>query len=103
MEEKKSKSGNMMFEITVALDTDPSVGCICYAVAEEGKRWFLKQLLQACDIQKDENGLYNFDTDYLIGKIVSGKVRNETETFINRDRQEETKTKAKIVAFKKRG
>lgn len=103
MDEKTSKSGNNMFEIQLALSSDPSQGCKVYAIAEEGKRWFLKSLLQACGYAPDEEGLYDFDTDDMIGKNVAGKVVNQKEIWIDRDGRDRETTKAKIVNFNKMG
>jgi hypothetical protein len=101
MKEEKSKSGNMMFEITIVLSNDPTTGCTVFAVAEEGKRWFLKQLLSACGVSPKENGVYDFDTDEIVGKTVNGYVTNQTETWINRNGEEQTTMKSKVVKFQK--
>ena len=100
MEEKVSKSGNDMFEVQLALDSDPSQGCKVYLVDQEGKRWFLKQLLKACGVTENEEGLYEFDTDELIGKLVQGRVANQKEEWIDREGNPQTTNRCKVVEFK---
>lgn len=101
VEEQTSKQGNQMFKVAIALATDPQIGMDVYAVAEEGKRWFLKQLLNACECTKDEDGNYDWSEEDLVGKNVQGRVENNQETWIDRQGAERTTTKSKVVEFRK--
>ena len=101
VEEKTSKSGNQMFVVSVALAQDPGTGQDVYCVAEEGKRWFLKQLLKACEVPVLEDGSFDWSEEDLIGKNVQGRVENNQETWIDRQGAERTTTKSKVVEFRK--
>lgn len=101
VEEQTSKSGNLMFKVSVALAADPQTGMDVYCVAEEGKRWFLKQLLKACDCPQDENGHYDWSEEDIESRTIQGRVENNQETWIDRNNAERTTTKSKIVEFRR--
>lgn len=82
--EKESKAGNPMF-MFMFKDLELQEDVEIYAVAVEGKQWFLKSILQACNIQPDENGVMDWDIPDLIGKKVKGYIEHVTEKWINRD------------------
>ncbi len=99
IEEKVSSQQNDMLVMQVALDSDPSQGSTVYMVTQEGKRWFLKQLLEACGITQNQEGNYDFDTDELIGKLVEAKVVNVNDEWVDRNGATQSKMKSKIVKF----
>jgi len=98
-EEQISKSGNEMFKITIT-DCETFQEIDIYAIAVPKKRWFLKSLLSACQIKAGENEVYEWDTEEIIGKIISGRVEHKEETWVNRDNQEMKSIKHKVVEVK---
>jgi len=101
VEEKISKAGNQMFVVNIALDTNAGIGTEVYMIAEQGKRWFLKQLLKACDCPASEDGVYDWSEEDIIGKIVEGRVENAQEEWIDRNGNPRTTEKSKVVEFRK--
>jgi hypothetical protein len=101
VENKLSKAGNDMFVIGLALDSNAGIGTEVYMIAEQGKRWFLKQLLKACDCPASEDGVYEWDEDDIIGKTVEGRVENVQEEWIDRKGNARTTEKSKVVEFRK--
>ena len=101
LEEQTSKGGNQMFKINLALAEKPSEGLPVYAVAEPKKRWFLKQLLKACDCPASEDGIYDWSPEDIEGKTVQGRVENTKEKWIDREGNERETLKSKIVEFRK--
>lgn len=101
IEEQTSKQGNQMFKISLALADNPQEGLTVYAVAEQGKRWFLKQLLKACDCSLDESGNFDWSEEDLEGKTIDGRVENAKETWIDRDNKERETLKSKVVEFRR--
>lgn len=84
VEPKISKSGNEMFVINIT-DDKTSYSEDIYLISKEGKRWLLKELLSACGITKDEQGIYNWKESDLIGKEIFGLVEHESQEYINRN------------------
>lgn len=101
VEEQTSKQGNQMFKISFVLADKPSEGTTVYAIAEPGKRWFLKQLLKACDCPASEDGVYDWSEEDIEGKTVQGRIENQKETWIDRDGKDRETLKSKVVEFKK--
>lgn len=101
IEEQTSKQGNQMFKISLALADDPTTGQDVYAIAEAGKRWFLKQLLSACDCPAGEDGIYDWSEEDIEGRTVSGRIENQEETWIDRAGNERTTTRSRIMQFRK--
>ena len=97
-EEISKSSGNDMFKIRVA-ELEHYQEVTIYAIAVEGKRWFLKQILVACGIEPTDKGIFKWDEGDIIGKVVSGKVIHITEPWTNREGKEVTTTKHKIEAI----
>jgi hypothetical protein len=98
----KSKAGNEMYEITLALENDPSQGTKVYCVTEQGKRWLLKSFLRALDCATTETGEYIFDkeeAEAATGKIINGKVILEENKWLDRSGEERANTKCKVVNF----
>lgn len=95
-----SKAGNDMF-VCQFQDVKSGKTKKMWLVSVEGKRWLLKQLLEACGIERNpDTKKYDWDFPDVIGKPVMGYVQVENETFIDRSGQEVTKPKSKIVEFK---
>lgn len=106
LEEGMSQEGNPKFVLTIASVVDPGQGFNQHLTNIPGKRWLLRQLLEACGIEpeKDETGkkIYNWDVSDVEGKIVSGKIVHDVTPFIGRDSNEIIIPKAKIIQFKKK-
>jgi hypothetical protein len=103
VEEKMSKQGNQMFLVKVVSTEDYGTGTDVYLVAEKGKRWFLKQLLKACDCPAGEDGVYDWSEEDVEGHTVSGRVEHQQDKpWTDRNNVEQPgKLKARIVEFKK--
>lgn len=103
LEEQTSKQGNLMFVAKVVSAENVGIGTDVYLVAEKGKRWFLKQLLAACDCTPDDAGHFIWDISDVENKIVQGRVEhNQEDDWIDRQgKNQKGKLKAKIVEFKK--
>ena len=103
IEEQTSKQGNQMFLAKVVSTEDTGIGTDVYMVAEKGKRWFLKQLLKACDSPASEDGVYDWSEEDIEGHIVQGRVEHQQEDdWIDRKgNTQKGKLKARIVEFKK--
>ncbi len=95
-----SKKGNDMF-VSDFVHVKTEKHMKMWLVSVEGKRWMLKQLLEACGIVKSEDGNYNWDFPDIINKSILGYVQNVDESFIGRDGNEVKTQKSKIVEFKK--
>lgn len=98
MVQRVSKAGNNMFVATL-FDEETKNEMDVFLVAEKGKRWFLKMLLSAVGIEADENGVFEWDTDDVVGKEVIAKVEHYTEPWINREGNEVQVNKAKVTEF----
>lgn len=95
--EAVSKSfGNAMFIFTFK-DTVLGQEEEVYAVAVEGKRWFLKSVLKACGIKETKDGVYNWDIPDVMDKMVMGTVIHFPDTWINQKNETITTTKHKIT------
>ena len=103
VEEKTSKQGNQMFLVKVVSVNDYSIGTDVYLVAEKGKRWFLKQLLKACDCPAGEDGIYDWSEEDVEGHTIQGRVEHQQDKdWIDREGVTQPgKLKARIVEFKK--
>lgn len=99
---KVSQAGNEMFEI-VLWDKEMEQDETVYAIAEQGRRWFLKQILGACDVPASKDGVYEWDISDILGKSVMGKVKHvKGDDWINREgKTVEGIPKAKIVQIAK--
>lgn len=105
MEEGISKSNNPKYIINFASADDPANALQQDITNIPGKRWLLRQLLEACGIEPEENEegrkMYNWDISDIEGKTVSAKIIHDKTPFIGRDGNEIIIPKAKIVEFKK--
>jgi hypothetical protein len=104
MQEGVSKQGNSKYTINFASAIDPSNGLVQDLTNLQGKRWLLRQLIEACGIEpeKNEEGrkIYNWEISDLEGKVISAKIMHDKTPFIGRDGQEITIPKAKIIEFR---
>lgn len=96
--EELSKAGNQMFKIRVA-DVETSNEEDIYAIAVQGKRWYLKQLLTACGVAAGQDGVYKWDIPDILGRIVRGKVEHYKDEWINRENRTVVNTKHKVATF----
>ena len=99
IQESTSKAGNEMFIVSLS-DKETKAAIDVYCIATEGKRWMLKSLLTALGVAAGQDGVYDWDADEVIGKVVLGKVKNEDEEWIDREGEKRTTQKSKIVEFK---
>jgi hypothetical protein len=98
-EEKTSKAGNKMFVLTCQ-DEETKYPEDVYVVLTPGKRWILKQLLEALGIEVNKNGEFVYELSDLLNKDVLGEVIHEDNTWINRQGESVTTKQHKIVGFK---
>jgi len=101
--EEVSKKGNDMFKVTLMLAVDNSITGDVYAIAEQGKRWFLKQLLHACEVPAAADGVYDWDIADVIDKHVMAQGVPKEEKWIDREGNDRVSTKVRIVGFRKIG
>ena len=94
-----SKSGNDMF-VFVFVDTELNQEEAIYAVAVEGKRWFLKQILTACGIEATKESVFKWDIPDVLNKTVFGRVEHIPEEWIDRKGETRVTKKGKIVEVK---
>jgi len=99
VKEDTSKAGNMMFVIG-AEDKETGYVDTWYAIAEAGKRWFLKTILAACGCSAAEDGVYDWDLPDILGKNILGLSVHEDNKWINRDGEEVVNKQHKIVEIK---
>jgi len=94
-EEKVSKKGNDMFVFTFT-DIETGQDEEVYAIAAQGKRWFLKGILSACGVAAAEDGVYDWDMVDVMNKAIRGYVVHEEEEWINRQGETIVTKKSKI-------
>lgn len=98
-QEETSKAGNQMFRFGfLDIATDQETEQLVTAI--QGKRWFLKQILNACNVEAGKDFIYNWDISDVLGKFIKGKVEQYDDTFTNRDNAEVTVTKSRIIQIK---
>jgi len=97
--EAKSKSGNDMFIFSIK-DCLTGYEEDIYAIATQGKRWFLKTILDAVGCSASQDGVYDWDTDEVMNKEFSGLVEHEPNKYINREGETVETTQHKIVEVK---
>lgn len=85
-DEVLSKKGNKQFILRFK-DKETGYEEDVYAVSEPKKRWFLKEILDACDVEH-KDGVYVFEpplSKNIIGKNVDVLIQHEDNEWINRD------------------
>ncbi len=98
--EETSKKGNLMFVFTMRHDATGYEDDV-YAVATEGKRWFLKMILAACDCASSADGTYEWDIPDVLNKRVHGLVEHEDNEYINREGETVKGKQHRITEVKK--
>lgn len=105
MKEGTSKQGNPKYIIGFASADDPTNGLQQDLTNIQGKRWLLRQLLEAAGIEPKKNKegkeIYTWDISDIEGKTVSAKIIHDKTPFIGRDGNEVIIPKSKIIEFKK--
>jgi len=105
MIEGTSKTGNPKYIIDFASAEAPSDGLQQDLTNIPGKRWLLRQLLEACGIEPTENEegrkIYNWDIPDVEGKTVTARVEHEPNDWVDRNNTEHHDKRAKFVEFKK--
>ncbi len=105
METGISKSNNPKYTISFASATNPANGLQQDLTNIKGKRWLLRQLLEACGIEpkinKEGRKIYDWDVSNVEGKTISAKIIHDKTPFIGRDGNEVIIPKPKVVEFKK--
>jgi hypothetical protein len=94
--EQISKQGNEMFKF-ILRDIETQQDDEVYAIAVQGKRWFLKQILTACGIAAGQDGIYEWDIPDVLDKVITGYVSHQEEEWINREGTTVKTTKHKIT------
>lgn len=98
--EQISKQGNEMFKITLQVAKDPTITGDIYAIATRGKRWFLKQILTACEVPAGKDGIYEWDTNDVINKHILANGVAQQEEWLDREGNKRVSTKVKIVGVR---
>jgi hypothetical protein len=104
MKEETSRAGNPMFRVHFVSCDDPSNGFEQLLTNIPGKRWLLRQLLEACGIEPEENAegrkIYNWDISDIEGQTVLARIEHDKTPFIGRDGNEVVIPKPKVAEFK---
>ncbi len=97
--QEQSKKGNDMFVFDF---TDTETGYVdeVYAVSTQGKRWFLKEILAACNCPAAADGVYDWSDEDVLNKRVLGLVEHEPNDWINRQGETVHDTQHKITEVK---
>ncbi len=98
VKEGTSKAGNPQFIFRIQ-DSDTKHEEDLYAVATEGKRYFLKQILVACGV-KELLGTFNWDVPDVLNKEILALVEHKPNEYINRQGETVKTTQHKIVDVK---
>jgi hypothetical protein len=99
--EMKSKAGNNKYVIRIQ-DKETGYEEDLHILSEPKKRWFLKELLDACGIECVD-GVYSFEPSlakHIVGKEIAGLVEHEDNTWVNRDGVDVTTKQHRIVEVK---
>jgi hypothetical protein len=98
VEEKTSKAGNAMLEWTV-IDTSTGAGDVICTVAVQGKRWAMKNMLDACGVKVANGEIYNFELCDLKDKIIIGVNKPFEDKYIDRKGEAKKQMKNKFTTF----
>jgi hypothetical protein len=105
MEEGESKAGNPKYTISFASAIEPQNGIIQDLTNIPGKRWLLRQLIEACGIEPEINEesrkIYNWEISDIEGKTITANIVHDKTPFVDRNGNEKIVPKTKVVAFKK--
>ena len=97
--ESVSKKGNEQF-VFLFEDEETSEQGDIYAIAVPKRRWFLKQILFACNIVASEDGIYDWGIPDVLEKRVMGLVVSVQEEWIDRNGDTQTKVRPRINQVK---
>ena len=89
-----SKAGNPMFTLQLK-DEETGIVTKVWLIRTPGKRWNLKQVLEALGIEKQDDDEYNY-LPSLIGHKIMGEVVHEPNEYINRHGDTVTTTQHRI-------
>jgi len=98
-EDKESKAGNKMYILGLT-DEETGITAKVFLIRNPGKRWYLKQVLEAIGIEKKEDDDYDYLPELLTKKIM-GEVAHEPNEYINRQGDTIKGTQHKIIGFRK--
>ncbi len=93
-----SKAGNNQFVTTIE-DLQTRESMQVWLVAEPKKRWMLKSLLEAINLPASQDGVYDWSTTDVIGKVVVAHVKHYKEPWVNREGNEVLLDKCKVSEF----
>lgn len=93
-----SKAGNNQFVTTIE-DIKTRESMQVWLVAEPKKRWMLKSLLAAVGAPASADGVYDWSTTDVIGKVVVAQVKHFKEPWVNREGNEVLLDKCKVSEF----
>lgn len=93
-----SKAGNKQFVTTIE-DIKTRESMQVWLVAEPKKRWLLKSLLAAVGAPASADGVYDWSTTDVIGKVVVAQVKHFKEPWVNREGNEVLLDKCKVSEF----
>lgn len=93
-----SKNGNDMFIIELFNNEHKCTEKI-YPISTQGKRWFLKTLLDVCGIEAAKDGVYSWNVDDIIGKDILCEIEHEDNEWVNRDGETIKSKQNRIVNF----
>lgn len=93
--EHTSKAGNAGFKFSV-LDNDLGQDEEVYAIGVEGKRWFLKSILAACNIAAAQDKVYDWDIKDVLDKIIMVRIEHYDDPWVNREGKQVTTRKWRI-------
>lgn len=97
-DDKPSKKGNPMFTLQLK-DEKEGIVVPIYLIRTPGKRWNLKQVLEAVEVEKQDDDNYNYLPE-LIGKKIMGEVIHEPNEWINRNGEMVTTQQHRIASFR---
>lgn len=99
-EESISKNGNEQFVFEFQEVSTGKVKTI-YAISTQGKRWKLKSILTACGVSAGQDGVYQWEVNDVLSKIILADVVNNEEDFTNRKGEIKVILKTELYNFRK--
>lgn len=94
-----SKGGNPMYVFSIQ-DCETGYEEDIYAVNVEGKRWFLKSLLEAIGFIADKDGCFDWELNQTVNKEFMGLVEHEPNEYINRSGETVKETQHRVTEVK---
>ena|SRR3990172_42262 len=100
----ESKKGNPKYTIDISSVADEGSGITIDVTNLQGKRWLLRQLIEACkpNLQTGADGkkIYDWEISDIVGKTVTAHIVHDKTPFINREGKEQVIPKAKFIGFR---